>query len=162
MSESFGDMPTATVAIHIARTFCLVPDSLPDPGDLKELADLIDSEVEDQSTGALVRGAAAYRTGRLDKAVTSLKPLAEQALYLDSPLAQLYLAMAYQRLGQEMEARQWLNSARQWATSSMQSDIPAIRVHGVAPPPRRSLPRPWYWRVEWDQLLREAERTVDN
>ena len=61
------------------------------------------------------QGALAYRAGRFQQAV----PLFEQSLRADpmsgrAVLNWLWLALAYQRLGQAEEARRWLDKAQAW------------------------------------------------
>jgi WD40 repeat protein/tetratricopeptide (TPR) repeat protein len=57
-------------------------------------------------------GAALYRAGRYEEAVTRLSEAT--ILSQDAPTAWLFLAMAQHRMGKTDEARQWLNKVAQW------------------------------------------------
>jgi tetratricopeptide (TPR) repeat protein len=102
-------------AYHVARACTLAPDAVAHallPGRLAE-KELQGSAREFWSLTE--QGALAYRAGRFQQAV----PLFEQSLRADPMsgrvlLNWLWLALAYQRLGQADEARRWLDKARVW------------------------------------------------
>src|SRR5262249_20814781 len=102
-------------AYHVARACTLAPDAVAQallPGRLAE-KELQGSAREFWSLTE--QGALAYRAGRFQQAV----PLFEQSLRADpmsgrAVLNWLWLALAYQRLGQADEARRWLDKARVW------------------------------------------------
>jgi WD40 repeat protein/tetratricopeptide (TPR) repeat protein len=112
LAEEAIRQDAARRAHAIASAACLLPAVDLDAGDLAALAA---RAVEVDPTSAAFRatwGAALYRAGRYPEAVKEL----EEALRLDGPdgsnESKLFLAMAYQRLGQAERAREEFGKAK--------------------------------------------------
>jgi WD40 repeat protein len=105
---------------------------------------LVEPVVADQSaptrSAALnALGAAMYRAGRLEEAVRSLKESVQGAGGAGMPRNWAFLAMSYHRLGDQQEARRWLDK--------------------LGPSPRLTTDLRWD-AVEMEVLRREAERLI--
>jgi WD40 repeat protein/tetratricopeptide (TPR) repeat protein len=116
--KRFGETEDPVLAASLAWTCSLAPGATADHDQVVRLAHLV--HVQDmQSSGRLTpgteraHGAALYRAGKFQEAITLFTPAMQQREQ-PSPLAWLFLAMAHQRLKHPEEAKKWLDKAREW------------------------------------------------
>jgi tetratricopeptide (TPR) repeat protein len=101
-------------------------------------------------------GAAQYRSGKPQEAIkTLLKALDSRKQ--PSLVAWIYLAMAHHQLGQQDDARQWLEKAQKWVATASKEDAEVNQADKLS---LKSIP--WNERLTLELTLREAEELVTN
>lgn len=103
-------------AVRLAAWSCVMgPNSEASPDRVVKLAETLVAQNPKSRSDQTILGAALYRAGRFQEAVRQL----DQAVALPAEPFQppeytwFFLAMAHQRLGHGVEAKQWLDKARQ-------------------------------------------------
>jgi WD40 repeat protein/Flp pilus assembly protein TadD len=141
-------------------TCTLSPESGADPDRIVSLAEDSLAKLSRDHWHVNQLGAALYRAGRVEAAVTRLTEATELSChpYRTNMLSTwFYLAMAHHRLGHADEARRWLDRALQGTQEAMKS--PAV-------PPAKSenadgvIPPNWNRSLTLGLLRREAERLI--
>jgi tetratricopeptide (TPR) repeat protein len=141
----------------IARGCTLAPGALPDRVQALQmakqaLAGKLPSHSSWRAAALHVLGLAHYRAGQFEQAVRrsqeSLEKYPRSCPYLNWPV----LAMGYHRLGQQKEARKWLNKTVEWYNRQT-----AGRAKNDMPPPARVSAENW---LEFQVLLREAKAVL--
>jgi WD40 repeat protein len=121
----FGRTPA--LAAGLARVFCLDPSALSEEewarlAELTERAVRAAPKLADPISRA-AWGAALYRAGRLPEARERLEESVRQRDGKGEPLAWLFLAMAQRRLGQDDQARRWLEKTDAWLERPDERDL---------------------------------------
>jgi hypothetical protein len=99
----------------------------------------------------MVLGAVLVRAGRTREAIAALEESVRRNGHGGSAFDWLFLAMAHHRLGQTKEATAALATARDWIAHG---DERALLDPYVLSP------LPWYTKLEFELLLREAEGQI--
>jgi tetratricopeptide (TPR) repeat protein len=101
-------------------------------------------------------GAALYRSGKSQEAIKTFTKVIESRKQ-PSPSAWIYLAMTHHQLGQEDDARQWLEKAKNWVATA-RKQAPEVKQqdklswHNL----------PWNERLTLELSLREAEDLLNS
>jgi serine/threonine protein kinase/Flp pilus assembly protein TadD len=115
MMKRFGQTDDPKLATFIAWMCSLAPGAIKDASAPVRLAELSLKGNPQDAWCALALGAALYRAGQYQQAASHLrqamKGSANKNIQQDIALAQLFLGMALQRLGESKEAARLLNSA---------------------------------------------------
>ena len=132
-----------------ARACMIGPDAVEDPSVPRRMAEAALARDPKVAWRHYVLGLAHFREGRYERAVEDLtRSLELGADWAAAPLNFPVLAMAYHALGQNKPARQWLERAHGRPAGSTRGD----EVGGAMSPSA-----PWWDRVEFQLLLREAD-----
>jgi tetratricopeptide (TPR) repeat protein len=146
MVARFGEAEDAPVLIRVVYTCLYLPDAVPDPA---QLVDVAARAVKGSGSSGL-SGAALCRAGKFAEAVPPL----EQAMREDRVVCKawewLFAALAHQHLGHTEQARRYLTQSRQWMEEADRHEP------GVGP----GLWIDPYQRVEVHQLYREADGLI--
>ncbi len=141
-------------------TCTLSPESGADPDRIVSLAEALLGKSSRDHWHVNQLGAALYRAGRVEEAVTRLTEATELSCHpyrTNMLYTWFYLAMAHQRLGHAEEARRWFDRAVQGTQEALQS--PAERP-GKSGNPEGVIPPNWDRRLTLGLLRREAERWI--
>jgi hypothetical protein len=134
----------------IAWTCALVPNAVPDLNRPVQLSEAALAQGGDQYEYLNTLGATLYRAGRFDEAIRTLHRAIERQGHGGTAYDHLFLAMAYQRLGDTGRAAQSLEQAVLWIK---QTEAPR-------PSGRQTASLSWTERLELRLLRREAESMV--
>jgi len=151
--EHFGRTMHGKVPPYLIRMCNLAPDAVPEADPVRRLADPTVPGSRSPWFESYVVGAAHYRGGRFEEAVSALGRSLEATSHLGRALNFPVLAMALHRLDRTEEARQELANARDmldaWASESFGNPANFVGTK--------------FWRdgVECRLLYREAHRLIE-
>lgn len=142
--ERLEGATTGPVANQAAWTCAMAPDAGVEPARIVALAEKAVALAPNASTGLNTLGAALYRAGRYEEAIARLEQSIDVSGDRGSVEDWLFLSMAHRRLGQEAEARGWLERATRFLAAT-----PLLDEAGKPP----------YWSqpLTWQLLRAEAE-----
>jgi tetratricopeptide (TPR) repeat protein len=141
--QHFGKTENPNDANTLAWACVLAPDAVADPLVPVQLAEKAVKSAPKSSTYLTTLGAAHYRAGQYDRAIQRLDDAMQAQGQGGTVTDWLFLALAHQRLGHPVEAKQWLDKAVVWIEK-------ADREKTLSPSQRLEL--------QW--LRREAEALI--
>jgi tetratricopeptide (TPR) repeat protein len=145
----------ARTAYLAARTCVLAPDAIEDPARAVRLAEQAVAADPPCAWYLHTLGMAHYRAGDFDQAIQRLRESIDAKPAWPANVTNwLGLAMAYHRLGQTEEARQWLDKALQWIDKA----TPKSPQEALGSIPGLDSSHDW---LACHVLRREAEALVD-
>ena len=150
MLERFGAGATWTCTLS--------PKSGADPDRIVSLAEKLLAKSSRDHWHVNQLGAALYRAGRFEEAVTRLTEATELSCHpyrTNMLYTWFYLAMAHHRLGHADEARRWLDRAVQGTEEALKSPAEPLGKSGN---PDGVIPPNWNRRLTLRLLRREAEQ----
>jgi WD40 repeat protein/Flp pilus assembly protein TadD len=169
--DRFGQTQDLDVANDVAWACAVGPGAAADLGPAVRLAEQSVAARPDDDARLTTLGGVLLRAGRAEEAIPRLRQ-AIQRRKRDQVSDELLLALAYQRLGQDEEARRWLAQATAWfdrqqrplqaaAVAGAGAAGPWAQLPAVAAPPPDPRARTLGWEVwlELTLLRREAEET---
>jgi tetratricopeptide (TPR) repeat protein len=142
-------------------TCTLSPDCGIDPARLVGLAEKILAELPRNHWHVNQLGAALYRAGRFEEAITALTEAAELGVdpyRTDVLLTWFYLTMAHERLGHHDLARHWFEKANQATEEALKSPS---ETAGKSGNDGGAIPLIWHRKLTVELLRREAEQVVE-
>jgi Flp pilus assembly protein TadD len=153
MLERFGAGATWTCTLS--------PESGADPDRILSLAENLLAKSSRDHWHVNQLGAALYRAGRFEEAVTHLTKATDLSChpYRTNMLSTwFYLAMAHHRLGHAEEAHRWLVQAVQGTQQALKS---SAEPPGKSGNPDGVIPPNWSRRLTLGLLRREAEQLIE-
>jgi serine/threonine protein kinase/Flp pilus assembly protein TadD len=148
LMDGFERSDNRDAVLHALWACVLLPDALADMSRLSPPADRISPVWVAGPSG---RGAALYRTGRYDEAISCFQGSANT--FRPHALDWIFLAMAQHRLGRADEARRALASAQLWIDQADRQNEDS--VEGTQPGWGA-----WTDRIYTTKLFREAEQLI--
>jgi tetratricopeptide (TPR) repeat protein len=105
----------------VARLCSLAPEAVKDLDPLVRKAAKRAADKRASPTDRTILGGLLVRAGRAKEAVNQLEEAVRQRGNFGAVHEELYLALAYHRLGKKEKARRWLGKATAWLDSPLQS-----------------------------------------
>jgi WD40 repeat protein/Flp pilus assembly protein TadD len=153
MRDRFGRLDDPLVGSLLAWSRSFAPDGGRNPARVVELATRVLGSRTTSGWSLHILAAAHYRAGQFGQAEQRLREaLKADPTWDGQPLNWLLLALTCHRLGQNEEARQWLDRARRWADDAPRESFPDATA--VNPLPTR------LDRLVFQLLRREAEAEI--
>jgi tetratricopeptide (TPR) repeat protein len=163
MLNRFAKTEDPVTAQWVAWTCALAPEAVADPAKPVELAQKALAKNPNNRLYLLTLAAALYRAGRFEEAAKTLSEA--NAAKLDpvgtAVYTSLFLAMSHQRLGHAEQARQWLDKAVQAIDQAAKEPAKSeAGPSGKGSETGAGPPLPWFRRLAFQLLRREAEELV--
>jgi len=150
LARSAGMEPTARTATNVALACVLAPGRTAEHPAVIGLAEHLLSLQPQAAWSHFILGAAHLRAGHAAQSVSALKQAIQLAGGSGEPLAQCFLPLALDVLGEKEAARQALRAAQEACSQYLRSEESATPGSGV----------PWWRRIRLKTLLEEAERQL--